>query len=157
MTQIACLCFEILPLRWLRFLVDVSRLRLKIKANSKSNSKQVQLLEFSMSSEGKLEKYGSQGEVMRLFALVFFESSSHYDELLAYMTAFKSKQSTQKQSCKQFIIMWTGLKKYGSQGKVMRLFTLVFFESSSHYDELLTWLLLSALFGPTEYHHLPAS
>ena len=35
-----------------------------------------------MSSEGKFEKYGSQGKVMRLFALVFFESSSHYDELL---------------------------------------------------------------------------
>ena len=41
-------------------------------------------------------------------------------------------------------------KNMGHRVKSWGFFTLVFFESfSSHYDELLTWLLLSALFGPT--------
>ena len=48
--------------------------------------------------------------------------------------------------------MWGGLKK--DESKKPHDFTLwpIFFESCSHYDELLTWLLLSALFGLKSSH-----
>ena len=64
---------------------------------------------------------------------------NHYEiKLTKFKQVFMSKRGREA---------W---KNMGHRVKSWGFFTLVFLESfSSHYDELLTWLLLSALFGPT--------